>query len=102
MGRHTTNISPRLGVSGVIALSRVVLVDAGILIWNVAMEAVFDHAGGHVVTELLDLLANVSQKGVAGPSPQHHNSVNWDLPQVHGHRGPGADRVSSNLSFLDV
>jgi hypothetical protein len=84
MGRHMTNISPRLGVSGVIALSRVVLVDAGILIWNVAMEAVFNHAGGHVGAELLDLLANNLHEIVTGPPPQHHNGVNWDFPQVHG------------------
>ena len=66
-GRHTTNISSRLGVSGVIALSRVIPVYAGVLVRNVAMEAVFDHAGRHAVAELLNLPANVAQEGVTGP-----------------------------------
>ena len=45
------------------------------------MELEMNHSTRDIVTKLLDLFSDISQKGITGPSPNHHDFVNWTLPR---------------------
>ena len=58
--RIATNISPRLGIVGVVALSRVPVCSRLCRCRNVSITHGFDHFGRHIVTKLFDLFPNVT------------------------------------------
>ena len=52
---------------------------------NMSEELDLDHLGRDVLGKLLDLFADVSQEGLAGPSSDQHDCEDWAFAQVHGH-----------------
>ena len=52
--------------------------------------------------ELVDLFPDVSDPGVARPSSDHHDCVDWDLVEVHCHRSSGANGMCAEVSFLQA
>ena len=43
------------------------------------MELETNRSAIDIVTKLLDLFYDISQKGITGPSPNHHDGVDWTL-----------------------
>ena len=52
---------------------------------------ILDHATTDVVTELLDLISNIPQESVAGPTADKHDSINRYFRKVHCHGGTGTE-----------
>lgn len=62
----------------------------------------FVHSFCYVVTELFDLLANVSEESVARPAPDHHDRIYGHFVEIHCHGAPGSNRVGTEVAFLDT
>ena len=63
--RHITiNVIPRLRVIGVISLTRVKMGDPRGEIADVTVDLEAEHAGGHIVAELLYLFPDITKEGV--------------------------------------
>jgi len=80
--------------------------------WDVVEPGCLDHFGGHVTSKVRDLLPNVTEEGVAGPTAQKHDGVNRDVVEIHGHgcqrpagvqsNGFGRDAKAAVVDGLDV
>ena len=57
----------------------------------------FEHVTGDVVAKHLDLLSDVANKSVTGPSTHNHDGVDRDVGEAHCHGGTGQKRVSANI-----
>ena len=44
-----------------------------------------NHSARDILTKLIDLFSDISQKSITGPSSNHHDCVYWTLPQIHRH-----------------
>ena len=42
------------------------------------------------------MLTNVTEEGIAGPSAQEHDCVDWNMVEIHGHGSGGATGVQSD------
>ena len=52
---------------------------------DVAVELETNHSVRDIVTKLLDLFSDISQKNMTGTSPNYHDCLDWTLPQIHRH-----------------
>jgi hypothetical protein len=52
-----------------------------------------DHMTGDAGTEILDLVFDVPQRSVTGPSANEHDGENRDIGQGHSHGRGGTDGV---------
>ena len=66
-------------------------------VWDCPKRSKRDHLFRNMFGELLDLLSDVEQEGVAGPSAYEHDGVQRYANEVYFHRGAGPKRVSSNF-----
>ena len=66
-------------------------------VWDCPKRSKRDHLFRDMFGELLDLLSDVAQEGVAGPSAYEHDGVHRYAGEVHFHRGAGPKRVSSDF-----
>ena len=61
-----------------------------------------EHFLRNVMGELLNLFSDVLEEGVARPSTDKHNHINWDLSQVHLHGGSGTEGVRSDFGCRET
>ena len=55
------------------------------------------HARGNVVAELLNLFADIAEKGIARPLTDDHDGINGYVVEIHCHCCTTADEVSANI-----
>ena len=63
-------------------------------VWDCPKRSNHDHLFCNMFGELLHLLSDVAQEGVAGPSAYELDGVHRYAGEVHFHRGAGPKRVS--------
>ncbi len=96
----TSNISPCLGVVRVVSLLWIKMRDCWVSLQNVAMKLISKHPKGDIVAKLFNLVLNVTEKGIAWSSPDHHDGVEGAFAKLHCHGCTRSNQVSAYLTFL--
>lgn len=63
---------------------------------------VLNHLGRDFCDEPLHLVADVTEEGIPGPSPDEHDGVDRNLGEVHGHGGAQSDGVGADLIRVEM
>ena len=107
-----SNISSSLGVISMVSLSWVVDGDSPVIddlgriidqysprtnLGNVTKRTKIEHSFGDIARELFHLFSDVTEEGIAWPSPHEHNCVNRYLAKVHFHRCSGSKGVCAHF-----
>ena len=61
-----------------------------------------DHFRGDTKTKFLNLLSDVMKESEARPSSYQHDGEDRDSGEIHGHCGPGSDRVCPDFRAMDA
>jgi hypothetical protein len=65
--------------------------------WDSKVEGVGYHFLTDSPAEFLDVAANVPKEGVAAPTAEEHDDVNWYSLEIHGHSGSTAKGMEAHL-----